>query len=276
MKNNLNNLKKDYLNNENLINENIKEYNLQILQDNRYFKYGTDSVLLAKFAYLCELNKKIGNKKKIETDNIFNIDVSYQGFKKRNIEFNYNIVDICSGTGIIGLIFSRFTNNDNIYFVEKQRYFCDINKENLKRNFKYFNNEIINEKVINSDIKDIKGKLNKEMFEVVLVNPPYMKNESGIEIKKLKKDIAKKEEGNVLENIFISSTYLLKNKGRMYLVHKPERLSDIFNLSRKHNMEAKQIKFILNKNKDVVLVLMQFIKNSKPGLKILKNNFLEI
>ena len=56
------------------------------------------------------------------------------------------------------------------------------------------------------------------------------------------------------------------------MVHRTERLVDLFYLLRKYNIEPKNIRFVCsNKNKESKLVLIKAIKCGKPFLNIEKN-----
>lgn len=64
---------------------------------------------------------------------------------------------------------------------------------------------------------------------------------------------------------------MLKDKGSLYLVHRPERLVDLIETLRKNKLEPKNIKFIYpSQEKPPNLVLIKAIKNAKPFLKIEK------
>lgn len=227
--------------------ENIPEWNLKIIQNNKHFKFGVDSVCLAKFA--------------------------------SNANTKANILDLCSGTGAIGLIYFRliekklnenpkYTKIENITFVEKQDYLAYLNKLNIE------NNCIPNARVLTNDI--IKDNLKKhiipESIDIILCNPPYYLNKHdklGI-IKE--KEIAKFEEKDFLNSLFKTSYELLKDNGELFIVHKPERLPDLFITAEKYNMTPKVLQFAQSKNaKKPALVLLAFRKNAKKFLKILDN-----
>ena len=71
-------------------------------------------------------------------------------------------------------------------------------------------------------------------------------------------------------NAFAISRKLLKNNGRIAIVHRTERLVEILNVMNKYNIEPKKIRFIYSKiNKKSELFLIEGIKNGKPGLKLL-------
>ena len=69
--------------------------------------------------------------------------------------------------------------------------------------------------------------------------------------------IARHEILCTLEDVIVSARKLLKDNGRMFIVHRPERLADIFGLMRKYNIEPKRVRMVqpnINKAPNIVLV----------------------
>ena len=64
---------------------------------------------------------------------------------------------------------------------------------------------------------------------------------------------------------------LLKDKGRLYMVHLASRSTEVVALCSKNKLEVKRMKFIFNGEKEAYLVLIEAIKNAKPGVRITKN-----
>ena len=63
---------------------------------------------------------------------------------------------------------------------------------------------------------------------------------------------------------------LLKNKGIIAIVHRPERMIDIIQSMKKYNIEPKKIRFVHpNKNKEANIILIEGRKNGQPGIKVL-------
>jgi tRNA1(Val) A37 N6-methylase TrmN6 len=54
------------------------------------------------------------------------------------------------------------------------------------------------------------------------------------------------------------------------MVHRTERIMEIIDIAKKYNFEIKRIRFVYpNKSKNSDLVLVECVKNGKPGLKLL-------
>ena len=126
--------------------------------------------------------------------------------------------------------------------------------------------------VVNTNIIDLKNIYEKQSFDVIVTNPPYKKENTGITNENEAKLISRHEITANLEDFISISKDLLKDKGEFYMVHRPERLVDILSLMRKYKIEPKILKFVSpNKNKEPNLILIKGIKNANSFLKVEKN-----
>ena len=72
-----------------------------------------------------------------------------------------------------------------------------------------------------------------------------------------------------LEGIISAAAYLLDNKGRFAIVHRPDRMIDILNIMQKYDIEPKRIRFVYPKmNRDSHVLLVEGMYKGKKGLKI--------
>lgn len=208
--------------------------NMIIYQDNDYFLFSLDSVLLANFVTIRLTDKKI--------------------------------IDLCSGNGPIPMLLS-FRTKARIFGVEIQKYIYDMGFNSIKENR-------LDEQIefINDDVKKLDKVYDAETFDVVTCNPPYFKYQDTSLINENEgKSIARHEVLINLEEIINISSYLLKNNGTFAMVHRPERLIEIINLFQKYNLEPKKIQLVYPKEgKDANILLIEGIKNGKGGLKVLE------
>lgn len=224
--------------NENERIDDLQYKNLKIIQNEMGFCFGIDSVLLSDFA------KKI----------------------KRNAK----VIDLGTGTGIIPILLCGKTELKRIVGVEVQEEVFDLANRNIK-----LNNLENKFEVINENIKNLKNIYEYGSFDVVVTNPPYKKENTGIKNLNNKKLISRHEITANLEDFVEISKYLLKDRGRIYMVHRPDRLVDILFLMRKNKLEPKKIKFVYsNVNTEPKLVLIEAVKNAKPFLQIEKNLYI--
>lgn len=226
------------------INERVDDLginNLKVIQNSKYFCFGTDSVLLANYM--------------------------------RSDSNNNVIVDLCSGCGVIPIIISAKKKYKKIFGVELQKEMYELFERNICLNS-------LSSKVVSilEDVKNVKGikekileSIGSNKVDIVVCNPPYKSIGTGFETNHDVKTVAKCEVKCNLEDIFITSSKLLNQKGKLYLVHKPERLSDLISLARKYSLEPKEIRFVYPRiNKKPSIVLISYVKNGGNEMKVLE------
>ena len=85
--------------------------------------------------------------------------------KKKNKFYN-DVLDLCSGSGCIGITYKKYFPNSNIYLLEKSKKALNISKKNSK-----INN--LNLNFIHDDILNFL-KLPFKKFDLIISNPPYV------------------------------------------------------------------------------------------------------
>lgn len=214
-------------------NELLGREGIKIYQDTDCFNFSLDSILLANFVSIPKCCKKI--------------------------------VDLCCGNAPIPLYLSLRTNS-SIIGVEIQEFSFNLACESVKINNKE------NIEILNQDLKGVSKILGGNIFDVVTCNPPFFKLGENNLNPDIRKQIARHEVMCTLEDVIKEAKTLLKNKGVLALVHRPERLPEILELMRKYKIAAKRIRFVYPKEKSVANhVLIEGVKGSKEGsLKILE------
>lgn len=179
-------------------------------------------------------------------------------------------LDLGTGTGIIPILLCGKTKLKKVTGIELQEEVAKMAKKSIKLNNLEDKFNVINENILN---------LNKiyenQTFDVIVSNPPYKKKDTGITNENEKKIISRHEISASLEDFIKISKDLLKDKGEFYMVHRPERLVDIFELMRKYKIEPKILKMVYSyKNKEPKLILIKGVKNAKPFLKVESNLYI--
>lgn len=172
-----------------------------------------------------------------------------------------NILDIGCGNGILPLLIHGKGKGKNIYGIEIQKEVSELAYENVRLN--KLQDSIF---IVNTDIFDYKTE---KLFDAIVSNPPYMPRTIGKSSDNFYKAIARTEIACNLDILFSSVKRLLKVNAPFFMVHKSDRIVDIFEKSRKYCLEPKRIRFIKPYvEKPTNLVLIEFIKGAKPFLKI--------
>lgn len=212
--------------------------NLKIIQNEKWFCFGIDAVLLSDFA--------------------------------KNIKKDSRVMDLGTGTGIISILLCEKTDLKKIIGVEIQEEVYDIACRNSKLNNLENKFEVINENILN-----LKNIYDKSTLDVIVTNPPYKKINTGVVNYEEKRLISRHEVLATLEDYISISSNLLKDKGEFYIVHRPDRLVDILNNMRKYKLEPKEIRLVYSfNNKPPKLVLIKGVKNGKAFLKFRENLYI--
>lgn len=171
---------------------------------------------------------------------------------------NKSLIDIGSGSGILSLACSSYYNLSKVFSIEIQKEKANLLKENIKLN------GIDNIEVINEDLNKVNFPNN--FCDYIITNPPYYKKGANIKNEKEEFLLSRQEIKMNLSDIFRFSNKCLKDKGKLFMIHKPERLVDIIKES--GNLKLKRIKFVQSKAfEKPVFILMEFVKNANDGLK---------
>ena len=219
-----------------LVHENERlddlEYNdLKLIQNIKGYKFSTDSVILANF-----------------------------GHARPNDVY----VDLCSGSGVVAILFSCKNNLKKAYALELQPQLADMAKRSIEYND-------LKEKieVVNDDLSNLDKIFGCEKVDVITVNPPY--NEVGETSVTDEIAIATHELKTNLETIAKMSAKALKFGGKFYMVHRADRLASIIYELKKYKLEPKVLRVVYPKaNKEPNLILVEAKKGAKSGLKIMQ------
>lgn len=208
--------------------------NLKLTQAVDEFCYGVDAVILADFA------SKISKTKGV-------------------------VFDFGTGTGVIPLIISHKLKECEIIAVELQENSARLAEKNVALNG--LENRIT---VVNNNILDLDEKYYYKA-DVVVSNPPYMPRHGALQNVNDAKSIARHETAADLEDFFMMASKVLKDRGQLFMVHRPSRLVDLLTYARKYKLEAKTMQMVAPKNGAIPnIVLLHFVKNGGKEMKILK------
>ena len=158
---------KEILENERI--DDLEFKGLKIIQNKDGFCFGIDSILLSDFA--------------------------------KEIKKGSKVIDLGTGTGIIGILLCMKTELSKIMGVEIQKEVYDMAKRSIKLNNLENKFEIINE-----NIKNLENIIETGTFDAVVTNPPYKKIGTGLTNENEKKLISRHEiTANLEDFIKVSS-----------------------------------------------------------------------
>lgn len=203
---------------------------LRLIQKQQGFRFGVDAVLLSHFA---------------------------------NIKNKHRVIDLCTGTGIVPFLAYGKYEPKEVVGLEIQEDMVEMaNRSSILND----TTDVV--KFVQGDLKDkaLLDSLGK--FDVLTVNPPYKLNNAGIVNPNDKLAIARHEVMCTLEDVIIAARRLLKDNGRMFIVHRPERLADIFGLMRKYKIEPKRVRLVQPNTKKAPNIVL--VEGQRDGGAFLK------
>ena len=209
----------------------LQRNNYRIIQNEKKFCFGMDAVLLSGFA------------------------------KARTGE---RVLDLGTGTGIIPILMEAKTKADHFMALEIQEESADMARRSVALN--HLEDKIT---VVTGDIKEATTLFGKAVFDVVTSNPPYMTDRHGLTNPELPKAIARHEVLCTLEDVIREAAGVLKPNGRFYMVHRPFRLAEIFEVLKRYHLEPKTMRLVHPfVDKEPNMVLLECIRGAKPMIKI--------
>ena len=207
---------------------------LDLIQDDDFFKLGQDSILLSDFA------------------------------KPRKFA---NVLDLGAGVGTLSFLCWRA--DLKITGLELQDGAVQIFNKSIEHN------KLDNIKAIQGDLKYIRNYFSHGSIDYVVCNPPYFKSGSG-KVKALDAHALARMDGEAtIEDVAVATSYVLKSGGKCAMVFRPERLITLITALERVRLTPKRLRFVYSNNKkNSELLLIEGIKNGKPGLKLLSPLFI--
>lgn len=204
---------------------------LKIIQSDKFFKFGTDAVLLSRFA----------------------------GVKPTG-----TAIDLCTGSGIVPLLLSAAYPALSIEALEISPDMADMARRSVAINAR---SEQIH--ITCGDLLNVRELYRGRQFDLVTCNPPYMKKGSGRINPNAEKAAARHELLCTLEDVVRAAAYLTKPGGTFAMVHRSERLTDILCQMRAANLEPKRLILVSDRpEKAPDLVLVEGRRGGKTQLTV--------
>ncbi|WP_010279437.1 tRNA1(Val) (adenine(37)-N6)-methyltransferase [Paenibacillus senegalensis] len=204
---------------------------LQIIQSDQVFSFSMDAVLLARFCSVPQRGR---------------------------------IIDLCTGNGVIPLLLTTRTKAE-IVGVELQSKLADMAERNIRLND--LTDQI---SILHDDIRTVHERLGYGKFDLVTVNPPYMKGDTGDRNSNPYIAAARHEIHCTLDDVAAACSRLVRSGGKVAMVHRSSRLIEISVAFRKYKLEIKKLRFVHPRaGEESNMVLIEAVKDGKPEVKIL-------
>lgn len=210
--------------------DDLMTHDLKIIQSEEVFSFSLDAVLLARF-----------------------VSIQKQG----------RCLDLCTGNGVIPLLLSTRTEAI-IHGIEIQDRLADMASRSVELN--QLTHKI---HIHQSDLKSYHVEPDSK-YDVITVNPPYLPLQSGDIKLNSYQAMARHELGCTLEDVVAACARLIKPKGKVAMVHRPTRLTEIISMMRKYNLEPKRMRFVHpHDDAEANMVLIEALQGGKPEVRLL-------
>lgn len=177
-----------------------------------------------------------------------------------NLKILNRAVDIGAGTGIIGIILAKKYPQASITMIEIQPELAELSMQSVK-----LNNIEDRTKIICMDAKNF----NETGFDLVITNPPFRRPGTGRMSPREEKALARHELSLTITDIARIGRRLLRYRGRLCMIHLPERLTEIVRIMSKYDLEIKRIRFVHSKlNTEAKMVLIEAVKGGRTSLRV--------
>ena len=213
--------------------DDLQRNGYKLIQNTKIFCFGMDAVLLCAFT---------------------------------KVDKGERVLDLGTGNGVIPILLKGRTEGKHFTGLEIQ----DVNVDLARRSVQYnrIEDDVL---IVQGDIKEASKIFGGASFDVVTTNPPYMNDNHGLKNPDMPKAIARHEVLCTLEDVVREASYVLKEKGRLYMVHRPHRLIEIINTLTKYHLEPKRMKMVHPFiDKEANMVLIEAIKGGNSFLKMEK------
>ena len=169
------------------------------------------------------------------------------------------VLDLGAGCGTLGLLLCAKDPGCSVTGIEVDEKAHQAALQNAHRN-----NISARLTSICADLRSVSSLFASGSFQVCISNPPYFSAAQDSANSK-----ARHEQLCTLEDLFSAAQWAVQYGGDFFLVHKPERLSEICACATNHKLEPKRLLLLRHKPTDPIsLVLLQCRKGAKPGLII--------
>lgn len=205
--------------------------NLKIIQSDEVFSFSLDAVLLTHFCHVPKRGK---------------------------------LIDLCTGNGVIPILLTT-RSECHIVGVEIQPRLHDMALRSVRLNGLESSIDIVCD-----DVRRAHERFGHGVFDHVTMNPPYLPAESSMPNVNPFIAAARHELNGTLDEMIAACARLVKSGGKVSIVHRPARLTEIIDTMRKYRLEPKRMRFVHPRlEEEANMVLIEAIKDGGVELRLL-------
>lgn len=172
-------------------------------------------------------------------------------------------LDLGCGAGVIILLLKAREMTLRVSGVEILQDAADAARENMRLNH-------MEAEIITGDLRDRALPLRAGGFDLVVSNPPYFALDEGKEPPDAGRASARGERHCSISELCSAGAYYCKNGGRFAMVHRPERLCEVFAALHSTGLEPKRLRLVQHgPNIAPCLALVEARRGGGKGLAVL-------
>ena len=212
--------------------DDLQRNGYRVIQSADNFRFGIDSVLLAWFA---------------------------------EVRANETVADLCTGTGVVMLLMDARNRAGDYTGLEIQPDMAEMASRSIT-----LNDASDHMRARECDVKRASEDFLPHSFDVVTVNPPYLRQGDGKENPERAKAVSRHEILLTLEDAVREGSRLLKPGGRFYMVHRAARSAEVIETMCRHRLAPEKLCFVHSfREKEASLLLISGIRDGRNGTRIL-------
>jgi len=208
----------------------LKEYDLSIIQPRCGYRFSVDPLLLCRFAGASE----------------------------------GRIVDLGTGSGVMALIMARLAGTARVVGVESDASAAELARRNVDLNGLSSRVE-----VMTADILDLKRHFPVSDVDLVLANPPYRRRGTGRVSHVPGRNTARHESTASLADFLAVAKYLVRPSGRICFIYHVSRLAELIAEASARKLALLRLQFVHGASGDPArMVMLEFAKARRGELRV--------
>jgi len=211
--------------------DDLLTHGMGIIQSDEVFSFSLDAVLLARFC-----------------------SIPHRG----------RILDLCTGNGVIPLLLATRCKLP-ITGVEIQPRLADMARRSVRLN--RLEDQI---EIIERDLRQYQFEAEPGSYDLITVNPPYLPVKIGQQNRNEHMAIARFEIMCTMEDVVAASSRLVKNGGKVAIVHRASRLAELLSTLRAFHLEPKRLRMVHpRRGAEANMVLVEAIRDAAAEIRVL-------
>ena len=176
------------------------------------------------------------------------------------------VLDLGCGCGVVALIMAYRHPHCGIWAVEYQPELADLARANV-----IANGLQARVRIVEADLRDLKGRIAPESFELVVCNPPYFSRGSGRISPDRQTALARHDLSASLADFVTAAAYAVKNRGKAAFIFPASSQARVQQQLLAKRLVPKRLQLVYSHPAapGAALLLVEVVKNGGDGCQVL-------